>query len=33
MAAPAITALDGLIIYQLSFYGCCFLFFMMVYGE
>src|SRR6267378_1227360 len=24
-AAPAITALDGLIIYQLSFYGCRFL--------
>jgi hypothetical protein len=33
IAAPAMTALDGLIIYQLSFYGFCLLFVMMVRGE
>src|SRR5258708_30171465 len=30
IAAPAITAFEGLIIYQLSLYGFCFLFFVMV---
>ena len=33
IAAPVITAFDGLIIYQFSLYGFCFLFFMMLLGE
>jgi hypothetical protein len=31
IAAPAITAFDGLIMYQLSLYGVCFLFFVQYY--
>jgi hypothetical protein len=33
IAAPVITAFDGLIMYQLSLYGVCFLFFVMMRGE